>query len=74
MNQLRERIQIDTVTQDSRAVRYPKWRVDFVSYVGVPGSEQVSWRRSTEFRFKSEDEAWAAGSEALNVLEKSLGA
>ncbi len=45
-----------------------KWSITFVSYKGVPGQEYVSSEVESAPVFLTEDEAYAGGNRALDVL------
>ena len=46
-----------------------KWSIAFVSYRGNLGQEYVCSETETAFVFATEDEAYAAGQRALDILE-----
>ena len=46
-----------------------KWSITLVSYKGIPGQEYVCSEVESAPVFATEDEAYAGGSRALDVLE-----
>ncbi len=48
-----------------------KWSVTLVSYKGVPGQEYVSSEVESAPVFLTEDEAYAGGKRALDMLENT---
>jgi hypothetical protein len=48
-----------------------KWRANFVTYNGTPGDEYVANTCGSAPVFNTEDEAYAGGSRALDILEQT---
>lgn len=62
---MRSRAQIDTVTMQADS----QWKVSFILFAGEVGAEHKVGACASAAVFATEDEAYAGGNRALDVLE-----